>query len=400
MYITKKQLKGFKTYKYSCIDDSPIAIYITKPLWRTLVNLIPKNIAPNTLTVVGFLFTILQFILLTIYDPTFNAQSSARIRHFDSISKSHNSVTPESLANDGLPGRAVPQWVWLCCAVFQFLSYAADGVDGNQARRIGLSSPLGEMMDHGIDSWTCSFIMMTIFSCIGASEEYEKGLTMVDMFCMSWTLNFMFFSTHVEKLASGTLILPWSFDLSIISTIFMYIVIAFYGSNFWIYKIFGTITYLSALRIGFYIAGAYGIAKDTYSTINLILTGKSQRPLKDIFASWISIILACGIYALWIFGGTAPRSINLFHPRIVLLGCGGLFTNILCRLLIYQMSHTKPTPIINPGILVLLGFYILDTFIIHHAYITTIIWPLCSILLILMHLHFCFIVVNKLAKKI
>merc|ERR1712000_68374 len=97
----------------------------------------------------------------------------------------------------------------------QFLSYAADGVDGIQARKTGTSSPLGEMMDHGIDAWSCSFIMMSLFSCIGASEDYTQGLTMVDMFLMVWLLQCIFFCSHWEKLVTGTLVLPWSLDASI-----------------------------------------------------------------------------------------------------------------------------------------------------------------------------------------
>lgn len=33
-----------------------------------------------------------------------------------------------------------------------------DGIDGKQARRIGLSGPLGELFDHGLDSYTAILI--------------------------------------------------------------------------------------------------------------------------------------------------------------------------------------------------------------------------------------------------
>lgn len=48
----------------------------------------------------------------------------------------------------------IPNWFWLMAAVNIFLAYTLDGIDGKQARRIGLSGPLGELFDHGLDSYT------------------------------------------------------------------------------------------------------------------------------------------------------------------------------------------------------------------------------------------------------
>ena len=58
MYVSKEQLNGFNSYKYNSIDDSPISKYIMHPFWNWCVQFVPKNIAPNTLTVAGFSFTI------------------------------------------------------------------------------------------------------------------------------------------------------------------------------------------------------------------------------------------------------------------------------------------------------------------------------------------------------
>lgn len=58
----------------------------------------------------------------------------------------------------------IPNWFWLMAAVNIFLAYTLDGIDGKQARRIGLSGPLGELFDHGLDSYTgksycaCTFL--------------------------------------------------------------------------------------------------------------------------------------------------------------------------------------------------------------------------------------------------
>lgn len=116
----------------------------------------PRWIAPNVMTFVGFLFTALNFVLLSYYDWNFTA----------------------STGNDGTT--PIPNWVWLCAAFNIFAAYTlgecglvsqhilqkissfpfffSDGIDGKQARRIGLSGPLGELFDHGLDSYTAILI--------------------------------------------------------------------------------------------------------------------------------------------------------------------------------------------------------------------------------------------------
>lgn len=142
MYITKATLKGFDTYKYSCKDTSPLAVYVMHPFWNNCVKLCPRWIAPNLLTLSGFLFLIAQSLLLAYYDPTFDA------------------------SNPGSPA-PVPKWVWWFSAFAQFASHTLDGIDGKQARRTGSSSPLGELFDHGIDSWSVGIITMNAFSVFG-----------------------------------------------------------------------------------------------------------------------------------------------------------------------------------------------------------------------------------------
>ena len=165
MYITQEQLDGFDSYKYNSVDDSPLSKYVFHPFWNKFMLLVPPKIAPNTLTVCGFLFSISQFLLLTHFDPVFQASTSQR--------------TPGS--NDGFGH--VPKWVWIYCAIAQFLAHTLDGVDGKQARKTGCTGPLGELMDHGIDAWSCCLILTSLFSVIGYSPngQMSDGITMVDM---------------------------------------------------------------------------------------------------------------------------------------------------------------------------------------------------------------------------
>lgn len=96
-----------------------------------------------------------------------------------------------------------------------------DGTDGKQARRTGSSSPLGELFDHGLDSWATLFLPVALFSIFGRSELY--GITVFQMYGFLWVILLTFMISHWEKYNTGVLFLPWSYDLSQI----VYLIITF-----------------------------------------------------------------------------------------------------------------------------------------------------------------------------
>merc|ERR1711868_98884 len=114
-YITNEQLNGFDSYKYSCKDTSPLSNWVMHPFWNATVKLFPRWVAPNLLTLLGFLFLVSQTILLWIIDPDY--KKGGQINE-------------------------IPKWVWLYSAFAHFMAHTLDGIDGKQARRTGSSSPL------------------------------------------------------------------------------------------------------------------------------------------------------------------------------------------------------------------------------------------------------------------
>lgn len=62
-------------------------------MYSTLLQLVPMNIAANTLTFVGFMLLPLSFVILAYYDYDFTRNHS------------------------------IPQWVWLMCAFNNFMSH-------------------------------------------------------------------------------------------------------------------------------------------------------------------------------------------------------------------------------------------------------------------------------------
>ena len=86
-----------------------------------------------------------------------------------------------------------------------------DGIDGKQARRTQSSTPLGELFDHGLDSWTSFFIPAVLYSVFGRVEYTISPLRLY--FCLMVVL-ITFLSSHWEKYNTGILYLPWGYDVS------------------------------------------------------------------------------------------------------------------------------------------------------------------------------------------
>mmetsp|Transcript_145 Transcript_145/g.249 ORF Transcript_145/g.249 Transcript_145/m.249 type:complete len:387 (+) Transcript_145:70-1230(+) len=124
--IPFKNLKHLKTYEYTSSDLSITRTYILNPyIYENIIKWIPKTIAPNVITLSGFLFIIIQVIICAIYAPT-------------------------------MTERDVPSWVFATSAICLFCYQTLDNIDGKQARRTKQCSPLGELFDHGVDALTCT----------------------------------------------------------------------------------------------------------------------------------------------------------------------------------------------------------------------------------------------------
>ena len=158
------------------------------------------------MTFLGFLLLVFNFVMFSYYDFYFT----------------------ESLV--------LPRWIWLVAAFCQFCSHQLgktnkqtlifiyliksnlDGMDGKQARRTKSSSALGELFDHGVDSWACFLFPVCIFSVL-SNDEY--GFSAMSMHLLLWIVYLSFIDSHWEKYNTKILYLPWSYDISMLVNIFI-----------------------------------------------------------------------------------------------------------------------------------------------------------------------------------
>nr|XP_002125974.2 ethanolaminephosphotransferase 1 [Ciona intestinalis] len=365
MYITEQELSGFDTYKYSCKDTSPLSNYVMHPFWNEAVKLFPRWLAPNVMTFGGFVLLILQYILLWYFDPTYYA----------------------STADIAYP--PIPTWVWWFSLFAQFFSHTLDGCDGKQARRTGTSSPLGELFDHGIDSWCVSLFTLNILSVFG--RDLAPVSLMYSVQCMTLMT---FLLSHWEKYNTGILFLPWAYDLSQVLMAIVYFITAVSGVGVWRGTLLGyEVTIL--FKVVLYVA-TFGFAVPM-CLYNIYIANKNGTGKNLTFYEGslplLSPLLSFTILTTWIY--ISPSNVLSTNPRIFMLIISVLFSNILCRLIVSQMSNTR-CQVFNKFVFFIgAGFAV--TLYFHNPVIENYILLTLAIGLTVAHIHYAITVVNKLA---
>ncbi|XP_068094469.1 ethanolaminephosphotransferase 1-like [Hyperolius riggenbachi] len=313
-YITSEQLAGFDKYKYSAVDTNPLSVYVMQHVWSRVVQIVPLWIAPNILTFSGFLMVLFNYIQLSYCDWDYTAS--------------------------GTGNQHIPNWIWISAALGNFLAYALDSIDGKHARRTQSSSPLGELFDHGLDSWTASIFPLSLFSIFGC-DSGEAGLTPMKMYLVTSVVLFTFMLSHWEKYNTGVLFLPWAYDISQLSMTMVYLLTAIVGVDAFHKPIFPHV-YMTDFLITFLVGCSLLIAfpQTIYNVIiayrqRTLLKSSAYEGMLPLFSPSLLFLL------LTVWAVYSPSSILERQPRLFLWMVGVLFSNVTCRVIICQMSSTR-----------------------------------------------------------
>jgi phosphatidylglycerophosphate synthase len=120
--LSKVGRTHIKEHKYKPGAYTPLD-NILNPWWLRLTELLPRWLAPNLVTLAGFLPCVISYALAWYSSPTFTDPP--------------------------------PRWLCFTMAFSLFLYQTLDAMDGKQARRVGASTPLGQLFDHGCDCMAC-----------------------------------------------------------------------------------------------------------------------------------------------------------------------------------------------------------------------------------------------------
>lgn len=167
--LSDEALAHLKSYKYSSVDKSLISKYILQHYWNGCVQLLPLWLAPNMVTLLGFMAILVNVLFLELFIP--------------------------DLVGPG------PTWLYFSFALGLWMYSTMDNIDGKQARRTGTSSGLGELFDHGIDSLNCTLASLLETAAMGLGPS-KVGVFTAMVPCLP-----MFFSTwetyHTHTLYLG-----------------------------------------------------------------------------------------------------------------------------------------------------------------------------------------------------
>lgn len=267
-YIKDSDIKALKKYKYSSVDKSLIQKYILNPYWCWLVKRVPEWVAPNLITLSGFMFMVFSICLLLTYGPNWEE---------------------------------VPRWIYVCWGINLFIYQSLDAIDGKQARRTGSSGPLGELFDHGCDAINTTLAFLCILSALGIGNTFTCVCTVLaaltNFYVSSWetyhthTLFLSYISGPVEGILSGCILL---------------ITTGFVGPKFWsntLNQLFGTSSpYLDCTMYKFAcvfiaITALFNVVCSAINVINYSKNNKESLVKKSL--GLIPHLFICAFVMLW-----------------------------------------------------------------------------------------------------
>ena len=303
-YIEPQYVENLVNYQYKGDDNSIYYKYIISPICNKVTNYLPNWLLPNTITVMGWILNIFSFILTIYYG--------------------------------GWKGcDYFPPWVCYLCSINYSLYIYLDAVDGKQARRIGMSTPLGVLFDHGCDAWTCFLITLTAGGLFYYDNIYQYLLIFIP-------LSFTFFLNFIEEYYTGVLDLPIINGVeegSIYVSAIMFLS-GYYGSSFYNtkYNIFDKydlkISELNGVAV--FIGAMLHCLKCFYDIINKA----EKNKVVDIFkSSFLYILYATSLLSIVFLNDSV---IVQEYPKLFILSFGILIAKVYC---IMQVSQILKSPL-------------------------------------------------------
>jgi len=335
-FITREGIKALDTYHYKSGGYTKLD-NLMNPFWEWFDSLIPATVAPNAITFVGFITMFASALLLLCYDQSFT--------------------------------QPLPSWVYVVVAVCQFLYQTLDAVDGKHARRTKSSSPLGQLFDHGCDSFSVTFLILSVCQSVrmGPTSEVILYFCLVQtaFFCANWgeyhtgvlkTNVSNFGVTEGELMVAGAIVICGIFGFDFFDTTFLQMIS---GAGVNVSQIPSSITWIlnialkdAILKPLYVIIGAIII----YCTITTVLSASNKVYAVSQFTPIIiNTITTC----LW---STLP--VFQKYAALILLVSGLIFSLNTSKIIVCSLTHMKSPIFQLEYVLYFLGYLVASQY--HH----------------------------------
>eukprot|EP00923_Selenidium_pygospionis_P032821 GHVN01057767.1.p1 GENE.GHVN01057767.1~~GHVN01057767.1.p1 ORF type:complete len:324 (+),score=14.64 GHVN01057767.1:83-1054(+) len=173
-FLTPTDLIALRDHKYRSGSATNLDRFLDWAWWSRVYIYVPDTVAPNLLTFIGWLCALLSAALVFFHCPSFT--------------------------------ELIPRWVALSCFALLFTFQTLDAIDGKHARRIGESTPLGQLFDHCCDAFTAIWVAWIIAGLtgfgVGKTTYSVIVLFQVQMFVyIWWELHLGYFKCNTGGLA-------------------------------------------------------------------------------------------------------------------------------------------------------------------------------------------------------
>lgn len=298
--LTVHQLKNLDEHKYASSGDTLLDPYM-QPYWRWLVLQMPEWLAPNLITLLGLIINVVTSGLCVLFSP--NADQD------------------------------VPAWCMLLCALGLFTYQSLDAIDGKQARRTNSSTPLGELFDHGCDSLSTVFVMVSLSVALKLGLNYPWC-----MFLVCFTAMTAFYTAHWQTYVTGALRFGrMDVTEAQMAVIGVYVLTGLFGDSVWSLTI--PIIDLE-LRILPALAGLFGSISSIVSNLNIISQGGKGKNGSSIAGTSIVFPLFPLILFLFLSFSIANKSTIVYLSNLCLytIAFGIVWAKITIKLIIAHMT--------------------------------------------------------------
>jgi len=313
-FITTEGFAHLDKYKYvsggySYLDNK------FNYFWEAVAKLMPMWLAPNLITFIGFIFMALSYLIMVPYDLT--------------------------LSND------IPRWTFFVAAFFQFLYQTLDAVDGKQARRTKTSSPLGQLFDHGCDSFSVTFLILAVAEAAKFGVDQDSLFNVVSVVCFCfWISNWSEYHTKVLKTHMYNIGVTEG-ELAIIAVL---LITGIFGQNFWLTPLGELLPqclsshlpkeglFAAALQanIKFYVL--YGLITSFLFLVSFAIysTFKAAKDKTEALLQNAPVIMLFALNYLW-------RSTEIYATSrsIVSIIFGLNFSLLTCKLIVCSLTEMK-----------------------------------------------------------
>ncbi|KAF4696252.1 phosphotransferase 1 [Perkinsus olseni] len=311
-YLSSEDAKEVRAFKFVGEDRSLLYNYVLSPLCEVIIQWVPKWVHPNVLTLCGLLCNVISHLIVFWYCPSLT--------------------------------EPCPAWVWALTGIMVIAYSFFDNLDGKQARRLGLSSPLGLLVDHGCDS------INVVVGTFSAAALFQSGAGLRTLL-MLFMISTQFFFAVWEEYYRGEFILPYingpNEGILVLATIYLLSSQMPDYASFWHVEetlpFFGGSFQRCDIGLGLLLTGGIlVILTHVYGVYSHLTTPREQRKrmntrthdLHDAFSTaapyCVGVILAC----LWVT--FSPEGVAAQHPRLTIWFIGILFSYAVAMI---QVAH-------------------------------------------------------------